>query len=171
MARPSRSNPYAAIDDVLLLLLYGSCENQLQPSCTILVKPCPMGLAHRRWRFLEGVLVRSTPHSPKPKRRALALLVVLMQAHEVHDNNQAVRGSQYLGPLGAIRLWGLLQTQTRPRNPRGSEGPALGSEFLTAGDKWDLFKHQMPVYLVDHINGNAIYNLKHPWTRRQWLPF
>ncbi|OLQ02897.1 hypothetical protein AK812_SmicGene14200 [Symbiodinium microadriaticum] len=66
-----------------------------------------------------------------------------MEAHEVHDNNQAVRGSQYLG----------------------SEGPALGSEFLTAGDKWDLFKHQMPVYLVDHINGNAIYNLKHPWTR------
>ena len=26
--------------------------------------------------------------------------------------------------------------------------------------RWDLFKHAMPAYLVEHINGNAIYNLK-----------
>ena len=24
----------------------------------------------------------------------------------------------------------------------------------------------MPSYLVEHINGNAIYNLKHAWTKR-----
>ncbi|CAE7037279.1 unnamed protein product [Symbiodinium natans] len=38
-----------------------------------------------------------------------------------------------------------------------------GSQYL--GDKWDLFKHMMPDYLVDHINGNAIYNLNHTWTK------
>ncbi|OLP84323.1 hypothetical protein AK812_SmicGene34812 [Symbiodinium microadriaticum] len=58
-----------------------------------------------------------------------------MEAHEVHDNDQAVRGSQYLG------------------------------------DKWDLFKHMMPVYLVEHINGNAIYNLKNSWTKYLYQAF
>ncbi|CAE7717815.1 unnamed protein product, partial [Symbiodinium pilosum] len=38
-----------------------------------------------------------------------------------------------------------------------------GSQYL--GDKWDLFKHMMPEYLVEHINGNAIYNLQHNWTQ------
>ncbi|CAE7257297.1 unnamed protein product, partial [Symbiodinium sp. CCMP2456] len=58
-----------------------------------------------------------------------------MEAHEVHDNDQAVRGSQYLG------------------------------------DKWDLFKQMMPVYLVEHINGNAIYNLKNSWTKYLYQAF
>jgi len=38
-----------------------------------------------------------------------------------------------------------------------------GSQYL--GDKWDLFKHVMPEYLVQHINGNAIYNLENNWTK------
>ena len=58
-----------------------------------------------------------------------------MEAHEMPDNNMAVRGSQYLG------------------------------------DKWDLFKHMMPEYLVEHINGNAIYNLKHNWTQFLYTSF
>eukprot|EP00439_Symbiodinium_sp_Y106_P001738 s7500_g1.t1 len=57
------------------------------------------------------------------------------EAHEVHDNDQAVRGSQYLG------------------------------------DKWDLFKQMMPVYLVEHINGNAIYNLKNSWCKYLYQAF
>ncbi|CAE7212679.1 unnamed protein product [Symbiodinium natans] len=57
------------------------------------------------------------------------------EAHEVADNNVAIRGSQYLG------------------------------------DKWDLFKHMMPAYLVDHINGNAIYNLKNSWTQYLYNTF
>ncbi|CAE7037267.1 unnamed protein product [Symbiodinium natans] len=44
-----------------------------------------------------------------------------------------------------------------------------GSQYL--GDKWDLFKHMMPKYLVDHINGNAIYNLKHSWTQYLYNTF
>ena len=57
------------------------------------------------------------------------------EAHEMADNNMAVRGSQYLG------------------------------------DKWDLFKSMMPKYLVEHINGNAMYNLKHPWTKAVYDAF
>ena len=37
-----------------------------------------------------------------------------------------------------------------------------GSHYL--GDMSDLFKQMMPTYVVDHINGNAIYNQKSPWT-------
>ena len=33
-----------------------------------------------------------------------------------------------------------------------------GSKYL--GHKWDAFKHLMPAHVVEHINGNAIYNLK-----------
>ncbi|CAE7254144.1 unnamed protein product [Symbiodinium pilosum] len=44
-----------------------------------------------------------------------------------------------------------------------------GSQYL--GDKWDLFKHQMPNYLVEHINGNAIYNLNHNWTSYLYTTF
>ncbi|CAE7554786.1 unnamed protein product [Symbiodinium natans] len=38
-----------------------------------------------------------------------------------------------------------------------------GSKYL--GHKWDAFKHLMPAHVVEHINGNAIYNLKHPWLK------
>jgi len=44
-----------------------------------------------------------------------------------------------------------------------------GSQYL--GDKWDLFKAMMPTYLVEHINGNAMYNLKHPWTKAVYDAF
>ncbi|CAE7351814.1 unnamed protein product, partial [Symbiodinium pilosum] len=44
-----------------------------------------------------------------------------------------------------------------------------GSQYL--GDKWDLFKHMMPDYLVEHINGNAIYNLKNNWTEYLYTAF
>ena len=44
-----------------------------------------------------------------------------------------------------------------------------GSQYL--GDKWDLFKSMMPKYLVEHINGNAMYNLKHPWTKAVYDAF
>ena len=44
-----------------------------------------------------------------------------------------------------------------------------GSQYL--GDKWDLFKAMMPTYLVEHINGNAMYNLKHPWTQAVYDAF
>ncbi|CAE7351799.1 unnamed protein product, partial [Symbiodinium pilosum] len=44
-----------------------------------------------------------------------------------------------------------------------------GSQYL--GDKWDLFKHMMPEYLVEHINGNAIYNLEHNWTKYLYETF
>ena len=30
------------------------------------------------------------------------------------------------------------------------------------GDKWDSFYDQLPLSLVNHINGNAIYNVTHP---------
>jgi hypothetical protein len=30
------------------------------------------------------------------------------------------------------------------------------------GDKWDTFFDQLPWSLINHINGNAIYNLSHP---------
>ena len=38
-----------------------------------------------------------------------------------------------------------------------------GSKYL--GHKWDSFKHLMPAHVVEHINGNAIYNLQHPWLK------
>ena len=31
-----------------------------------------------------------------------------------------------------------------------------------SGDKWDSFYDQLPLSLVSHINGNAIYNISHP---------
>ena len=40
---------------------------------------------------------------------------------------------------------------------------ARGSQHL--GDKWDLLKHVMPEYLVEHVNGNVIYNVEHNWTK------
>lgn len=41
-----------------------------------------------------------------------------------------------------------------------SEFVVLGSKYR--GDKWDTFLDVMPSSLVNHINGNAIYNLTHP---------
>ncbi|CAE7350571.1 CSMD1, partial [Symbiodinium natans] len=35
------------------------------------------------------------------------------------------------------------------------------------GDSWDSFQTFLPDDLLLHINGNAIYNLRHPWLR--WL--
>ncbi|CAE7203871.1 SELP, partial [Symbiodinium natans] len=31
------------------------------------------------------------------------------------------------------------------------------------GDTWDAFLRSLPVDLLYHVNGNAIYNLQHPW--------
>jgi hypothetical protein len=39
--------------------------------------------------------------------------------------------------------------------------PQIHSKYR--GDKWDSFISQMPSSLVSHINGNAIYNLTHPF--------
>ena len=30
------------------------------------------------------------------------------------------------------------------------------------GDKWNAFYSQLPAPLISHLNGNAVYNLKHP---------
>ena len=30
------------------------------------------------------------------------------------------------------------------------------------GDKWDSFYDKLPISLVNHINGNAVYNITHP---------
>ena len=38
----------------------------------------------------------------------------------------------------------------------------LGSKYK--GHSWDNFKDQMPKALVEHINGNAVYNVTHPLT-------
>ncbi|CAE7768454.1 unnamed protein product [Symbiodinium sp. CCMP2456] len=55
------------------------------------------------------------------------------------------------------------QFETEALEMPGGNMAVRGSQYL--GDKWDLFKHMMPDYLVDHINGNAIYNLKNNWTQ------
>ncbi|CAE7321555.1 SELP [Symbiodinium sp. CCMP2456] len=34
------------------------------------------------------------------------------------------------------------------------------------GDTWDGFLKDLPLELLIHINGNAIYNVEHPWTLR-----
>lgn len=39
----------------------------------------------------------------------------------------------------------------------------LGSKFK--GKAWDEFKDNMPQALLDHINGNAVYNLTNPFFR------
>ena len=36
----------------------------------------------------------------------------------------------------------------------------LGSKY--AGDAWDLFRSSLPLALQHHLNGNAVYNLRHP---------
>ncbi|CAE7369828.1 unnamed protein product, partial [Symbiodinium natans] len=41
-----------------------------------------------------------------------------------------------------------------------------GSKYL--GHKWDAFKHLMPAHVVEHINGNAIYNLKPCYETDTW---
>ncbi|CAE7224662.1 CSMD1, partial [Symbiodinium natans] len=41
------------------------------------------------------------------------------------------------------------------------EAAIRGSHFR--GDTWDTFLTSMPVELLYHINGNAIYNVRHPW--------
>ncbi|CAJ1412352.1 unnamed protein product [Effrenium voratum] len=33
------------------------------------------------------------------------------------------------------------------------------------GDSWDAFLQDIPPSLLFHINGNAIYNITHPWLR------
>ena len=40
----------------------------------------------------------------------------------------------------------------------------LGSKYM--GRAWTAFKHRMPHALVEHINGNAIYNLTSPLLNR-----
>lgn len=40
----------------------------------------------------------------------------------------------------------------------------LGSKY--DGDSWDQFKDKLPLALVNHINGNAVYNLTHPFIGR-----
>jgi len=55
------------------------------------------------------------------------------------------------------------QFETEALEMPGGNMAVRGSQYL--GDKWDLFKHMMPDYLVDHINGNAIYNLNNNWTQ------
>jgi hypothetical protein len=39
----------------------------------------------------------------------------------------------------------------------------LGSKYR--GYKWREFEDQLPLPLVHHINGNAVYNMSHPLTR------
>jgi hypothetical protein len=34
------------------------------------------------------------------------------------------------------------------------------------GDKWDNFYEAIPVALLDHTNGNGIYNTSHPLLER-----
>lgn len=48
------------------------------------------------------------------------------------------------------------------------EMPAMNMAIrgsMYRGSNWDTFAHMMPSYLLKHINGNAIYNLQHPWTK------
>ncbi|CAE7906190.1 unnamed protein product, partial [Symbiodinium necroappetens] len=49
-----------------------------------------------------------------------------------------------------------------------AEMPAMnmairGSPYY--GANWLMFSDMMPGYLLNHVNGNAIYNLQHPWTK------
>ena len=46
---------------------------------------------------------------------------------------------------------------------------ARSSPYL--GDEWDLFMHMMPEFLVEHINGNAMYSLEHNWTKYLYETF
>ncbi|CAE7194110.1 unnamed protein product [Symbiodinium sp. CCMP2592] len=49
-----------------------------------------------------------------------------------------------------------------------AEMPAMNMAIrgsLYEGANWQMFSHMMPSYLLNHINGNAIYNLQHPWTK------
>lgn len=47
---------------------------------------------------------------------------------------------------------------------KSAEGFAiLGSKF--AGTAWDNFRSKLPLALLNHINGNAVYNLRHPLFR------
>ncbi|CAE7511393.1 unnamed protein product [Symbiodinium sp. KB8] len=69
------------------------------------------------------------------------------------------------GEMDAVPIkanW-LDQFETEALEMPGGNMAVRGSQYL--GDKWDLFKHMMPDYLVDHINGNAIYNLNNNWTQ------
>ena len=71
----------------------------------------------------------------------------------------------FLMEMDAVPLkddW-LMQFEMEAMDMSANSIAVRGSQYL--GDKWDLFKHQMPSYLVEHINGNAIYNLKHAWTK------
>lgn len=34
------------------------------------------------------------------------------------------------------------------------------------GDKWDVFYEKIPISLLHHTNGNAIYNTSHPLLER-----
>ena len=40
----------------------------------------------------------------------------------------------------------------------------LGAQY--DGDKWDNFYEQIPISLLHHTNGNAIYNTSHPLLER-----
>ncbi|CAE7245212.1 unnamed protein product [Symbiodinium natans] len=68
-----------------------------------------------------------------------------------------------------IKSGWLDQFETEALEMPGGNMAVRGSQYL--GDKWDLFKSMMPTYLVDHINGNAMYNLKHPWTKAVYDAF
>ena len=68
-----------------------------------------------------------------------------------------------------IKSGWLDQFETEALEMPGGNMAVRGSQYL--GDKWDLFKWMMPTYLVDHINGKAMYNLKHPWTKAVYDAF
>ena len=38
-----------------------------------------------------------------------------------------------------------------------------GRQYMV--DEWDLLEHMMPEYSMEHINGNAVYNLEPNWTK------
>ena len=68
-----------------------------------------------------------------------------------------------------IKNYWLDQFEMEAHEMPGQNMAVRGSQYL--GDKWDLFKQMMPDYLVEHINGNAIYNLKHNWTQYLYTAF
>ncbi|CAJ1431512.1 unnamed protein product [Effrenium voratum] len=87
-----------------------------------------------------------------------------------------VLGSFYEGNFSNYDAFYFMELDAVPVQPWWLEqfvGEALyypraairGSRYR--GDGWDQFIQSMPADLLMHINGNAIYNVRHPWLR--WL--
>eukprot|EP00978_Attheya_sp_CCMP212_P036454 scaffold165419_cov54-Attheya_sp.AAC.5 len=87
-------------------------------------------------------------------------------------NSQFIKTLRHVQQEGSYETMFLMEGDTVPVKPYWMDKllvdieeqrpfAILGSKYK--GDKWDGFLDQLPAPLINHINGNAIYNVSSPW--------